>query len=149
MCFRYCLALQSESLRNLIVSEAADWQVLCLRLAVQLQALKSSKPELDRNNSHYKQVLRYFPDIAWALHNHFVALHSLVTCCCVKYAVYHSVGVRISVCGVWGYFNLWNTTRRGLIHSTFYGDDAARPRRFVGPRPSCAPPGDPPAEERA
>ncbi|CAB1112153.1 unnamed protein product [Ectocarpus sp. CCAP 1310/34] len=31
-----------ESLRNLIVSEAADWQVLTLRLAVQLQALKNS-----------------------------------------------------------------------------------------------------------
>lgn len=54
-----CLASQSESLRNLVVSEAADWQVLTLRLAVQLQALKSSTPDdesLGGNNSKYKQA---------------------------------------------------------------------------------------------
>ena len=51
---------QSESLRNLIVSEAADWQVLTLRLAVQLQALKSATTDdetLDGNSSSkHKQV---------------------------------------------------------------------------------------------
>lgn len=36
---------QGETLRNLIVSEAADWQVLTLRLAVHLQALKQSSLE--------------------------------------------------------------------------------------------------------
>eukprot|EP00752_Nemacystus_decipiens_P003763 g3464.t1 len=52
---------QSESLRNLIVSEAADWQVLTLRLAVQLQALKSSTRDdesHDGNSSKYKQIAR-------------------------------------------------------------------------------------------
>ncbi|CAM9420381.1 unnamed protein product, partial [Sphacelaria rigidula] len=33
---------QAEKLRNLIVSEAADWQVLTLRLATQLESLKRS-----------------------------------------------------------------------------------------------------------
>lgn len=47
---------QAESLRNLIVSEVADWQVLTLRLAVQLQALKNSTQELDGSVSNYKQV---------------------------------------------------------------------------------------------
>lgn len=53
------LPSQSESLRNLIVSEAADWQVLTLRLAVQLQGLKNSAPDddsLDGSSSKYKQV---------------------------------------------------------------------------------------------
>lgn len=36
------LARQAEKLRNLIVSEVADWQVLTLRLAAQLEALKRS-----------------------------------------------------------------------------------------------------------
>ncbi|CAN0174374.1 unnamed protein product, partial [Laminaria digitata] len=36
---------QGETLRNLIVSEAADWQVLTLRLAVHLQALQQSTLE--------------------------------------------------------------------------------------------------------
>lgn len=42
------------------MSEAADWQVLTLRLAVQLQALKNSIPDdesLDGNSSKYKQVI--------------------------------------------------------------------------------------------
>ncbi|CAM9263631.1 unnamed protein product [Ectocarpus fasciculatus] len=47
---------QGESLRNLIVSEAADWQVLTLRLAVQLQALKNAT--LDGSNWKDKQLAR-------------------------------------------------------------------------------------------
>lgn len=52
----YCCVWQAESLRNLIVSEVADWQVLTLRLAVQVQALKNSTPGPDGNKSNYKQV---------------------------------------------------------------------------------------------
>lgn len=51
-----CVCSQGESLRNLIVSEAADWQVLMLRLAVQLRALKTSTVESDGENSRCKQV---------------------------------------------------------------------------------------------
>ncbi|CAM9211662.1 unnamed protein product [Hapterophycus canaliculatus] len=49
---------QGESLRNLIVSEAADWQVLMLRLAVQLRALKTSTIETDGDSSNCKQLAR-------------------------------------------------------------------------------------------
>ncbi|CAM9184261.1 unnamed protein product [Scytosiphon promiscuus] len=49
---------QGESLRNLIVSEAADWQVLMLRLAVQFRALKISTSETGGNSSSCKQLAR-------------------------------------------------------------------------------------------
>lgn len=51
-----CVFLQGESLRNLIVSEAADWQVLMLRLAVQLRALRNSTTESGGESSGCKQV---------------------------------------------------------------------------------------------
>lgn len=40
--YNYYDTAQGETLRNLLVSEAADWQVLTLRLAVHLQALQQS-----------------------------------------------------------------------------------------------------------
>lgn len=41
----FVLPVQGERLRNLIVSESADWQVLTLRLAVNLQSLKRAVHE--------------------------------------------------------------------------------------------------------
>lgn len=41
-CLVFLFSVQAEKLRNLIVSEAADWQVLTLRLATQLESLKRS-----------------------------------------------------------------------------------------------------------
>lgn len=49
LCFFVVAAFQGEKLRNLILSEAADWQVLTLTLAVHLQALDKS---LHGDDSH-------------------------------------------------------------------------------------------------